>query len=139
MRALVLLMTAVLLACGTEAAVPDQSHLQSAALSPEVELLLASAAADFRTHGPRPLRFRDVRSGYVMTSAGTKQHRLCGQVLATREGNEAEWIAFATILTSPYEQWMGGQATPFCTDASMLWDERDLSSPMQGRIDQRSE
>ena len=136
MRALALLLTtAVLLACGTEGGVRDQSNRQSATLRPEVELLAASAASDFRTHGPRPIRFRDVRSGYVMTTAGTKQYRLCGQVLATREGNQAEWISFATVQTSPYEQWIGAQAAPFCTDASMNWDEGDLSSSLQGRFE----
>ena len=129
MRSLVmLLITAVLLACGTREADHGQANRPNATLSPDTDLLLAYAATDFQTRGPRPIRFRDVRSGYVMTDAGTKQYRLCGQVLAVLEGNEPDWIAFSTVQTSPYEQWIGGQAAFFCTDAAMTWDKGDLSS-----------
>ena len=106
-------------------------------MNPAVEFLLTSAAADFHTHSPpHPVRFRDVRSGYVMTPDGTRQYRLCGAFLPAQEGGTAEWTPFATIKTSGYEQWLGAQAAVrFCDDSSMTWDTGDLSASLQSRLD----
>lgn len=61
---------------------------------------------------------------------------LCGQFLPAREGGTAEWTPFATIKTSPYEQWIGAQAAGSCQSSSVIWDEEgDLSSPLQSRLD----
>lgn len=136
MRSLVALLTTfVLVACGTAPAARDQSHPQNASVHPAVESLLTWAATDFNAHrGAYPARFRNVRSGYVVAADGTRQYRLCGEFLPARGGGTAEWIRFATITTDPYEQWVGGQAAPFC-DASMTWDEGDFSSRLQSRLD----
>lgn len=130
-----LLTTLVLAACGTAPAARDQSHPRNVSIDPAVEYLLTSAANDFHANRSMvPVRFRDVRSGYVVTADGTRQYRLCGEFLPAREGREGEWTRFATIKTSGYEQWLGGQAAPFC-DASVTWDEGDLSSSLQSRLD----
>lgn len=136
MRSLVALLTTfVLVACSTAPAVGDRSHPQNASLDPAVELLLTSAATDFHTHRAMyPARFRNVRSGYFVTADGTRQYRLCGEFLPAQEGGRAEWTRFATIMTDPYEQWLGGQAAPFC-DSSVTWHEGDLSSLLQSRLD----
>jgi hypothetical protein len=99
-------------------------------LSPSVEFLLTSGATDFHTHAPpRPVRFRDVRSGFVTARDGTRQYRLCGEFLPAEGGGHAEWTPFATIKTSGYEQWLGAQA------ASITWDKGDLSAVLQSRLD----
>lgn len=136
MRSLVALLTAfVLVACGTAPAARDQPHPQNAPVDPEVEFLLTSAAADFHAHrGSYPARFRNVRSGYFVTAEGTRQYRLCGEFLPVREGGGAEWVRFVTIRTDPYEQWLGGQAAPYC-DSSVTWHNGDLSSLLQSRLD----
>ena len=56
---------------------------ESQAVSPAVvQFLLTSTATDFHAHRPPdPVRFRDVRVGYVVTPGGEKQYRLCGQFL----------------------------------------------------------
>jgi hypothetical protein len=136
MRSLATLLTAlVLVACGTAPAARDQSHPQNASLDPAVEFLLTSAATDFHTHrSSYPARFRNVRSGYFVTADGTRQYRLCGEFLPAQEGASAEWIRFATIKTSPYEQWLGDTAASYC-DSSVRWDREDLSLVLQSRLD----
>lgn len=111
--------------------------LQEASLDSVVQFLLTAAATDFHTHRPPdPVRFRDVRLGHVMTPSGEEQYMLCGQFLPAQGTGEAQWTPFATIRTSPYEQWIGAQAATFCQNPSVLWDRvADLSSSLQGRRD----
>lgn len=136
MRHLVVLTTMlIVLACGSAPPARNQTQPQDASTGATVAFLLTSAATDFRSHPPPlPVRFRKVRSGYVTTSDGARQYRLCGEFLPSNEGGTGEWIAFATIKTAPYEQWLGGQALGFCKDASMTWDKKDLSADLQGRV-----
>lgn len=98
--------------------------------------LLDAAAGDFHAHRPPdPVRFRDVRLGHVSTPGGEPQYLLCGQFLPAQTEGEAEWIPFATIRTSGYEQWTGAQAEGFCRQASVTWDETgDLSSRLMDRL-----
>ena len=125
----------LLLGCGSDPAVRSQPEPQNASMNPTVEFLLTSAASDFRTQrSPQPIRFRNVRSGYVVTADGARQYRLCGEFLPADEGGKAEWIAFATIKTSPYEQWLGDSAVAFCERAPMTWDTEDLSSRLLSRF-----
>jgi hypothetical protein len=102
-----------------------------------VQFLLTSAATDFRNHvRSDSVRFRDVRLGHVMTTSGEEQYMLCGEYLAVPEGGKGEWTPFATIKTSGYEQWNGGQAEGFCRRASVIWDKQgDLSNSLQNRFD----
>jgi len=137
MRSLVaLLTTLVLVAFGTAPVARAQSHPPNASVNPAVEFLLTSAATDFHAHRSwHPVRFRDVRSGYVVTSDGTRQYRLCGEFLSALEGGKAEWTKFVTIKTSGYEQWLGAQAGSFCKRSSLTWDNGELSSSLQRRLD----
>ena len=137
MRSLVALLTTfVLVGCSTAPATRDQSNPPNVSMNSAVEFLLTSAAADFHTHRPpAPVRFRDVRSGYLMTPDGTRQYRLCGEFSPAQEGGKTEWTPFVTIKTSGYEQWVGAQALSFCSRSSMTWDVADLSSALQSRLD----
>jgi hypothetical protein len=120
--------TFVLAACSTAPA-PRSEPIDPAV----VEFLLSSAATDFHTHPPHPVRFRDVRMGHVVTASGEKQFLMCGQFLPSAEGR-AEWLHFVTIKTSGYEQWIGGQAIGFCQ--RVIWDEQgDLSASLQSRLE----
>jgi hypothetical protein len=102
-----------------------------------VQFLITSAAADFHTHRPPdPVRFRDVRVGHATTPSGEEIYRLCGEFLPAQEGGKAEWTPFATIKTSDYEQWIGGQAVGYCQSSSVIWHKvGDLSSLLQSRLD----
>ncbi len=101
-----------------------------------VQFLLTAAATDFHAHRPPdPARFRDVRVGRVVTSAGEEQYMLCGQFLPAQAANP-EWTPFATIKTSDYEHWIGARAADFCRGSSVIWDQRgDLSSSLQDKLD----
>lgn len=136
--------TLVLAGCSTAPATRSESPAlsptpvvappQKGSIDPVVAFLLASAATDFHTHGPSgSIRFRDVRVGHLTTPSGEEQHMLCGQYLS--EG-KTEWMPFATIKTSGYEQWNGAQAESFCQRSSINWDKAgDLSSLLQTRLD----
>ena len=70
-----------------------------------------------------------------MASDGTRQYMLCGEFMPAADGGTAEWTPFATIRTSDYEQWLGHQAASHCGGSSVRWDEGDLSSSLQSRLD----
>jgi hypothetical protein len=132
-RIAALLEMLLLAACSAPAvdrsAAPPQPLNQDAPLT----FLLESSAADFSAHRPPyPTRLRDVRLGYLTTADGSRQYMLCGEFLP--EG-AADWVAFATIETDPYEQWIGGQAAAFCEQAGAVWIEGDQSSALQSRLD----
>ena len=137
MRALIAWsMTCVLASCSSGLPVADEPQQRNASANSEIEFLIASAASDFqKQRPPHPVRFRNVRSGYVTTADGARQYRLCGEFLPASEDGKAEWTPFATIRTSPYEQWLGQSASGFCQDPAMTWDKRDLSSRLQTQWD----
>jgi hypothetical protein len=139
--------TLLLAACSTgpvthnrsQTASPTQvpaPELQKASVDPIVQFLLTAAATDFHTNlRSDSVRFRDVRLGHVMTSKGVEQYMLCGQFLSAN-GGKAEWMPFATIKTSGYEQWNGAQGAQFCQRSAVIWDNvGDLSSLLQSRLD----
>ncbi len=110
--------------------------LQKASIDSAAQFLLTSAAADFRAHGPAPAGFRDVRIGHDVNPNGESRYILCGQFLLAQDGGKAQWVPFATIKTSGYEQYVGAQAATFCQGSSFIWDdEGDLSSTLQSRFD----
>ena len=134
--ATVLLGAIAVVSCATSTPTRGPSQATTPSSSPAVEFLLSSAATDFHTHAPpRPVRFRNVRSGYVTAMDGARQYRLCGEFLPAEGGGKVEWTPFATLQTSGYEQWLGAQAVRFCQPSSMTWDAGDLSSSLQSRLD----
>jgi hypothetical protein len=101
-----------------------------------VDFLLTAAATDFHAHRPPdPVRFRAVRIGRMTTVSGAAQYMLCGEFLPSADGGTANWTPFATIKTSGYEQWIGAQALGFCQGSGVAWDNGDLSSSLQRRLD----
>ncbi|HEV7643366.1 MAG TPA: hypothetical protein VGO50_05420 [Pyrinomonadaceae bacterium] len=127
---------------GSGTASPTQTvapgrQTDSSSIEPVVRFLLISAAADFHKHGPSgPLSFRDVRIGHIVQPGGEKRYLLCGQFRSAQEGSKAEWTPFATIKTTGYEQWIGGQGDEYCQRSSFILDtESDLSSSLQNELD----
>ena len=149
MNRLVPLVAMLLLAsCGDRAASraePDRaaSNVAVAAEHPAAaasaaEMLVASAAEDFRAHGPvYPDRVRAVRLGSVPAAGGGTQYMICGEFLASGPGGSAEWSPFATIRTDPYEQWLGVQAAGLCAQPSLTWETpaEVLTLRLQTRLD----
>lgn len=132
-RIAALLAMLLLAACSGPALDRGQSRPQPQSQEAPVDLLLEFAAADFDAHRPPyPDQVRDVRLGYLVNADGGRQHMLCGEFLPQGESN---WVAFATIKTDPYEQWIGAQAEAFCEQAGAVWIEGDLSSALQSRLD----
>ena len=136
MRANVALLLAfAVVGCRAGPATRDSRSNKTHGSNPAVEFLLASAAMDFHTHGPaHSVRVRNVRSGYLTAPNGTPQYRLCGEFVPAEENGKAEWTTFATIKTSGFEQYVGAGAGNYCGSA-VTWDEGDLSSSLQSRLD----
>jgi hypothetical protein len=134
MRGLVLAGLVMLVAgCSSVPAVPVEAAAPPSADSASRNYLLDSAAADFRDHGPAPARFRSVRYGVVEGAGGSSMSLLCGEFQA--RGGSEEWVAFATLQTSKYEQWLGAAAKGFCERPAFGWDADDLSSELQKRFE----
>lgn len=102
-----------------------------------VDFLLTAAATDFHAHRPPdPAGFRAVRLGRVIAASGAARYMLCGEFLPAAGGPNAEWVPFATIRTSGYEQWIGAQAVGYCQGSSITWSSvGDLSASLQRRLD----
>jgi len=148
MRFVIVLLTLVFAACSTSPVSKSQSQATSpgqgaasgepkAATDSPMEFLLRSAATDFHAHRPPVVeRFRNVRFGHVMTPAGAKQYMLCGEFLPQQREGKAEWTPFATIRTSGFEQYLGGQTASWCQRPPFIQDgDEDLSSTLQNRLD----
>ncbi|MEO8277342.1 MAG: hypothetical protein ABI639_14100 [Thermoanaerobaculia bacterium] len=133
MRTFAIVLVTFVLAAGSTVSV---SHAEARKATP-LEFLLNSAASDFHEHTqPAPDRFRDVRLGHFKTESGEVQYFLCGEFLPARESGKAKWTKFATIQTSGYEQWIGGQSQSFCRHSGTKWEgSADLSPSLQIRLE----
>lgn len=110
---------------------------EKAAMDSVQQFLLTEAASDFHAHGPsHVIRFRDVHFRYLTSQTGEKRYILCGQFLPENQEGTAKWIAFVTIKTDPYEQWIGGSAAAYCQESSQVPSVAgDLSSSLQALFD----
>ena len=131
MRKLAALLILLAAACSSAPAATDPNAAARAAEAESRNYLLESAAADFDKHGPAPTAFRKVRFGYVEGAGGSQMALLCGEFQTADKGDE--WIAFATLKTSKYEQWIGNSG--FCERPAIGWDAEDLSAELQKRVD----
>ncbi len=125
----------LMLAGCTTSASRTASEFPDAASHRAIHTLIAYSTADFHEHGPAgPGRFRDVRSGYLLTASGEPQYMLCGEFLQAQEDGTTRWMPFATLKTSSYEQWIGAQSATFCKAESTKWLKGDLSSALQSTL-----
>ena len=134
MRCLAALAIALVAGCSSAprvATLPTIVPARAAGEAADRGYLLDSAAADFRTHGPVPAGLRNVRFGYVESAGGGAMAILCGEFHTADK--PAEWTRFATLKTSKYEQYIGNAG--LCERPSWGWDEDDLSTELQRRLD----
>jgi hypothetical protein len=95
-----------------------------------VQFLITSAVIDFRDHQPpTPIDFRNVKVGYLKSTESKKIFVLCGEFLS-KEDNY--WIAFTTIKTSGYEQYIG--KTQYCHDAILVLTDERLSLELKSKL-----
>ena len=135
-KVLALATTIALAACDRTAKPEADAGTRVAATEPAVvESLMTWAATDFRAQqAPKPVRFQRVQSGSVPVAGAERQYRLCGEYSPSSQG-DADWIPFATIKTSRYEQWLGGSALGYCNDTALVRDAENLSARMLSRFD----
>jgi hypothetical protein len=133
MRNLVAAVLFVLVAACSAAPAKVESTPAQSADAKSRNYLLDSAAADFHAHGPKPTHFRNVRYGVVEEAGGGGMPLICGEFQTVDKGEE--WIAFTTLQTSKYEQYIGGQGKGFCERPAFGWDKDDLSAELQKRLD----
>lgn len=117
------------------AATATGAHESSAYVQGLQDSLVAYAASDFAASGSRPDGFRKVDLRYRENDHGARSYMLCGEA-RMGTGAKAEWVAFATIKTEPYEQWLGGTATDICARAVTISpDGSDLSAALRSKLD----
>lgn len=126
-----------LAACGRAAGTRGAAEARRAASDSAAQFLLTSAAADFHAHRPPdPTRFRDVRLGHISLPGGMPQYLLCGSFQTAADSGSATWLAFATIRTSGYEQYVGEGSMARCERPAIVWvDAGDLTAALQARLD----
>lgn len=115
----------------------SQSSSANPALDSIVEYLVNASAKDFVDHQPPiPVRFRNVQLKNLTGSASGDHFLLCGEFLAKDKQDKGDWTYFATIKTSGYEQWIGGQSIGYCQDAKpVAYKLTDVSALLQSRVD----
>ena len=99
-----------------------------------VQFLITSASDDFsKQRQLTPIDFRQVKVGYALSSANEKVYVLCGEFLAQEE--KENWLPFATVKTSGYEQYLGNQARAFCEKATIVSTGNvDLSLELKNKL-----
>ena len=102
-----------------------------------VDYLVEAAAKDFHEHPPGPgLKLREVLVGHLTDEADLRHYRLCGEFQVTKDGVPEAWRHFATLKTSAYEQWIGGDSEQHCKGAAFQWEPGpDLAPRIQQRLD----
>ena len=96
-----------------------------------VQFLITSASDDFSNQKQlTAIDFRQVKAGYTLSSANEKVYVLCGEFLTQEE--KENWLPFATVKTSGYEQYLGNQAKAFCEKATL--DSVDLSLELKNKL-----
>jgi hypothetical protein len=98
-----------------------------------VEALIAASAQDFRTSSPAiPVAIRKARVGFL-SDGGEGWYVMCGS-FKSDDSKGSEWIQFATIKTSPYEQWIGGMAEAQCANKRIKWYAADHAVELLRRV-----
>ena len=117
------------------ASVTAQANAPGATLPGLGGELISWAVSDFSTTDSIPDKVRDVHIRYATTGSGERSYMLCGYFLRNSGDPDATWVAFATIKTDPYEQWIGGQAEALCERAKVLAEPTDdLTDELQARL-----
>ena len=109
---------------------PAAPHEHEASLG----YLISSAGDDFLANTPGRIEVRNVRFGLRDTTGGRESYVLCGDFRRRSDGESGQWVPFATVETSKYEQWLG--ETRFCQTLSGAWNTADsLTTRLQKALD----
>ncbi|MEZ4828040.1 MAG: hypothetical protein R3C61_17410 [Bacteroidia bacterium] len=135
-----ILFVSVMTACNTDNQNESHNNFTEKESVPDsvVQFLITSAATDFHTHQPpKPIDFRNVEIGYLLSADSAKQYVLCGEYLAAEKAEKKEWETFATVKTSGYEQYLGGnKQVSYCQDAiKVLTDGKALSEKLKSKYE----
>lgn len=116
------------------AAIAVNAHESGSYMQALQESLVSSAVSDFAANGPQPEEVRNVHMRYAENDHGARSYSLCGQFLPANVP-KAKWTQFATVKTTPYEQWFGGQAEGLCERALRVSEgDEGLTTVLQARL-----
>jgi hypothetical protein len=101
-----------------------------------VKSLIDFSANDFyKNQEPLPTAFRNVQIKYSTKPDKEKLYILCGQFTIQDNQNPADWTQFATIITDPYEQWIGSNALTYCENSNEVsYLKEDLSAELKNKL-----
>lgn len=102
------------------------------AITSDQDNLISAAATDFsQMQMGKPVAFRQVYLGKVGDEQTGWRSLLCGEYQTIDPNGIASWQPFATIKTSPYEQWLGQASATYCqSPMSKLELSQDLSEAL---------
>lgn len=84
----------------------------------KVKSLIGFAAYEFNKYQkPLPTAFRNLQIKYALKTNKEMVYLLCGQFKTEDKQNSSDWIDFTTIITDPYEQWIGSNGVAFCENS----------------------
>jgi len=110
-------------------------EMQRTSLDSVRHYLITSAAADFHKYGPHNITsFRNVKLGRLPHPDLKEMYFICGELLTAQGETKSEWVGFATIKTSGYEQYIGTQSKTISEDPAAKWETGDLSSMLLERL-----
>jgi hypothetical protein len=101
-----------------------------------VNSLIDFSANDFyKNQQPLPTAFRNVQIKYSLKPNKEILYILCGQFTTQDNQNSDEWTHFATIITDPYEQWIGSNALTYCENSNETpYSKANLSRELKNKL-----
>lgn len=140
----VLLLTVFFVSCksGTENKQNNSSQDSSANIPKNdtievvVKLLIDFSANDFyKNQQPLPTAFKNVQIKYSIKTKNEILYILCGQFTTQDKQNSDEWTHFTTIITDPYEQWIGSNALTYCDNSKEIpFTKANLSTELKNKL-----
>jgi hypothetical protein len=95
--------------------------IQNDTIEVVVKSLIDFSANDFyKNQQPLPTAFRNVQIKYSLKPNNEILYILCGQFTTQDLQNNDGWTDFATIITDPYELWIGAYAITFCENSKEI-------------------
>ncbi|MBK8880027.1 MAG: hypothetical protein IPN74_16250 [Haliscomenobacter sp.] len=109
---------------------------QNDAVEAVVKSLIGFSADDFyKNQQPLPTSFRNVQIKYSIKQNKEIMYILCGQFTTQDNQNRDEWTDFATIITDPYEQWIGSNALTYCEKSKEIrYTKAKLSTELKNKL-----
>ena len=114
----------------------DSVVTQNDTIAAVVQSLIDFSVSDFyKNQQPLPTDFRNVQIKYTTKPNKEIVYILCGQFTTSYKQSGNEWVYFTTIITDPYEQWIGSNALTYCENSKEIpYTKANLSAELINKL-----